>query len=231
MAWVFNPFTGNLDYDSSGMTASAILSALLTVDGAGSGLDADLLDGQSSAAFQPAGSYAELYTDTKANVIAATKTAGQVGYATDTNEIYISLGSGSWRVIPFPTLAEVGPDMGLDLENNRLGYGVNYISDKSLNNVTIGGNPVTGEGGIWLDPSTSPKTLYLRANSANNTILYDFSLSAGYLIHYPFESDEAVKVWSGMSVEVGLNGRPIINEYTKDQGAYPAPRILNGGTF
>jgi hypothetical protein len=33
------------------MTAAAILTALLTVDGAGSGLDADLLDGISSAAF------------------------------------------------------------------------------------------------------------------------------------------------------------------------------------
>lgn len=35
-------------------TAAAILTKLLAVDGAGSGLDADLLDGQSSAAFQPA---------------------------------------------------------------------------------------------------------------------------------------------------------------------------------
>ncbi len=33
------------------MSAAAILAALLTVDGAGSGLDADLLDGSSSAAF------------------------------------------------------------------------------------------------------------------------------------------------------------------------------------
>lgn len=38
----------------SANTAAAILTKLLTVDGAGSGLDADLLDGQSSAAFQPA---------------------------------------------------------------------------------------------------------------------------------------------------------------------------------
>lgn len=36
---------------SVAMTAAAILAALITVDGAGSGLDADLLDGISSAAF------------------------------------------------------------------------------------------------------------------------------------------------------------------------------------
>lgn len=50
-----------LQYDSTSqrwrvmggsMSAAQILAALLTVDGAGSGLDADLLDGQSSAAFQ-----------------------------------------------------------------------------------------------------------------------------------------------------------------------------------
>lgn len=39
-------------------TAAGILTKLLTVDGAGSGLDADLLDGMSSAAFAPAASAA-----------------------------------------------------------------------------------------------------------------------------------------------------------------------------
>ena len=41
------------DGATNDQTAAEILAALLTVDGAGSGLDADLLDGQSSAAFQP----------------------------------------------------------------------------------------------------------------------------------------------------------------------------------
>jgi len=46
-----DPHTG---YElESNNTAAAILTKLLTVDGAGSGLDADLLDGNSSAAFQP----------------------------------------------------------------------------------------------------------------------------------------------------------------------------------
>ena len=38
---------------SASYTAADVLAKLLTVDGAGSGLDADLLDGLSSAAFQP----------------------------------------------------------------------------------------------------------------------------------------------------------------------------------
>lgn len=40
--------------DLTGYTAADVLAKLLTVDGAGSGLDADLLDGQSSAAFAAA---------------------------------------------------------------------------------------------------------------------------------------------------------------------------------
>jgi len=39
------------------MTAAEILTAIKTVDGSGSGLDADLLDGLSSASFQAAGTY------------------------------------------------------------------------------------------------------------------------------------------------------------------------------
>lgn len=39
--------------DLPGYTAADVLAKLLTVDGPGSGLDADLLDGQSSATFQP----------------------------------------------------------------------------------------------------------------------------------------------------------------------------------
>ena len=36
-------------------TPAALLTDILTVDGAGSGLDADLLDGQHASAFAPAG--------------------------------------------------------------------------------------------------------------------------------------------------------------------------------
>jgi hypothetical protein len=43
--------------DASVYTAADVLTKVKTVDGAGSGLDADTLDGQHASAFQPAGSY------------------------------------------------------------------------------------------------------------------------------------------------------------------------------
>ena len=43
--------------DASAYTAADVLTKVKTVDGSGSGLDADTLDGQHASAFQPAGSY------------------------------------------------------------------------------------------------------------------------------------------------------------------------------
>lgn len=64
------------------MSAAEILAALLTVDGAGSGLDADLLDGNSSAAFATAGhnhdaTYQPLDSDLTAIAALTTTTFGR----------------------------------------------------------------------------------------------------------------------------------------------------------
>lgn len=56
------------DGATADQTAAEILAALLTVDGSGSGLDADLLDGQSSAAFAAA-SHAHSAADLTSGII------------------------------------------------------------------------------------------------------------------------------------------------------------------
>ena len=55
-------------------TGAAILAKLLGVDGAASGLDADLLDGNHAAAFQPAGSYVTTSDYTANDVLTKIKT-------------------------------------------------------------------------------------------------------------------------------------------------------------
>lgn len=64
-----------------GVTASWVLSELATVDGAGSGLDADLLDGQQGSYYLPAGSY------TAADVLAKLVTVDGAGSGVDADTL------------------------------------------------------------------------------------------------------------------------------------------------
>ena len=79
-------------------TPAQILTALLTVDGAGSGLDADLLDGLSSAAFQP--------VDADLTTIAA---------LTATTDSFMQAKAGAWEA---RTIAQVKTDLGLTGTNS-----------------------------------------------------------------------------------------------------------------
>lgn len=67
--------------DASGYTAADVLTKIKTVDGAGSGLDADLFDGQSSAAFLLASSY------TAADVLAKLLTVDGAGSTLDADTL------------------------------------------------------------------------------------------------------------------------------------------------
>ncbi len=69
---------------ASSYTAADVLAKLLTVDGAGSGLDADLLDGQSSAFYRDA-------ANINAGTLASARLAGGVLR-------HVSLGSGTVTV-------------------------------------------------------------------------------------------------------------------------------------
>ena len=79
-------------------TAAGILSKLLTVDGTGSSLDADFLDGLSSAAFQP--------VDSDLTTIAA---------LTATTDSFMQAKTGAWAA---RTIAQVKTDLGLTGTNS-----------------------------------------------------------------------------------------------------------------
>lgn len=80
------------DGATADQTAAEILAALLTVDGAGSGLDADLLDGQSSAAFATAAQGATA----DAAIPKATADANSVLYAvTDNTPAALAMGAST----------------------------------------------------------------------------------------------------------------------------------------
>jgi len=66
------------------MTGAEILAALLTVDGPGSGLNADLLDGLSSASFETAGAAAALDATLPSRYLPLYPTVATVAKTTDT---------------------------------------------------------------------------------------------------------------------------------------------------
>ena len=72
-------------------TDAAVLGKLKTVDGAGSGLDADTLDGQQASAFATAGALSDMQTALKSRTVTATATAaGWTGSGPYTQEIAIA---------------------------------------------------------------------------------------------------------------------------------------------
>lgn len=140
------------DGATADMTASEILSALLTVDGSGSGLDADLLDGNSSAAFATAGhnhdsvyqpldelltEIANLSTDPNADsglffddstgLMAYWTPTGALSFS-NTNLVVASASTSAVGVVELATDAEVYSNSGPALTASHLASGLTAVS-------------------------------------------------------------------------------------------------------
>ena len=73
-------------------------------------------------------------------------------------------------------------------------------------------------------------------NSVWNDVVINFRLredsSGGYeLEHKPIGFTEWIEIMSGNSETIGLDGRPIIQQYTTSMGAYQPDLVLDGGSF
>lgn len=148
--------------------------------------------------------------------------------STPVNRMYVSTGT-AWResTLPFDDRSTI--DMGFNPINSLLGYEADSFTDKIGYNFAIGGSQRTTNGGLRIDVTQSPDTFEVRLRDQWNKIIYDFTIELGYFTHTPLS--EAIKVWLGDSVSLGLNGIPIIQQYQVSMGAYPVPTPLSGGTF
>ena len=172
----------------------------------------------------------ELTVDTKANITALTPDEPTVAFATDTNQYLVWTGS-NWHKIDLPlAIQSANPDPGVSQDSARTGYRVNYLTDKKLYNIVLGGGEDTEEeGALRYNTNISPARMELRSRGKYNKILEDVTIDDGDFRHTPL--NEQIYVWRGDSVAVGMNGRSLVQEYRVTPGAYPPVKVISGGTF
>jgi len=181
---------------------------------------------------------AKLIVDTKVNILAKTPAAGRMAYATDTLEFYLYDGT-NWKVMPLELETETStPDMGAYNADglgvsDKAGYYKEAITDKDITNSRILSSDRAEEGSIR---TTTAGVFQVYLNSTWNNVVINFVLredSSGVyeLEHAPVGFDWYYEVMSGNSDNLGLDGRPIIQQYTSNMGAYQNDLVLDGGDF
>lgn len=221
-------------------TAAGILAKLLTVDGSGSGLDADLLDGQHAAAFA-ASSHTHtgaLTVDTRTNILALSPASAQWAFCSDTLEVALWNGS-AWYFAPLELDVEpVAPDMGAFNPDglgvsDRQGYYSNKITDKTLHHVVIGHNDLAVSGAIRT--ASGELQVYLAGAWAaivtGFRFLQDSTSQIGELEFRPSGYANYYGVADGNGNDLGFNGLPLVQQYRASMGGYPAKIVISGGTF
>lgn len=171
--------------------------------------------------------------DTKANILASTATLGKISYATDTYEFYLADGT-NWRVAPLELSIETStPDMGYTQTSDKQGYYSDAITDKKLSNVTILENANTTEGSIR---TTVSGVFQIYLNSRWNNVVVNFVLredsnGAFELEHAPVGFNWYYEVMSGNSDTIGIDGKPVVQQYASSMGAYQVNIQIDGGSF
>lgn len=171
-------------------------------------------------------------SDTKANILAKTPKLGTIAFATDTVEFYLADGT-NWRKVPFALVPEPqNPDMGQIQDSSKIGYGTTYITDKSLNNVTIGSNGTASNGGIRV---TTAGVFQVNLNGTwydidvRFTFRFDSTLNGYVFEHQASGFTYYLDTMTGQSTtNLGSNGYPIMNAYKTSMGAVPSPCLIGG---
>ena len=168
--------------------------------------------------------------DTKENILASTPTSPTVAFASDTDEFFVWDGT-NWNIASISLASIVsGQDQGWTQGSDKQGYGGDYTDGKKHTTTGIGAfNGRVYEGAIKVDASNNPITFEIYLRGKWNKIFYDFQMVNNKLEHIP--KTYTIDVRSGNSVELGLNGLPIVREYKVDQGVYPSRVIIDGGTL
>jgi len=175
--------------------------------------------------------------DTRQNILATTPQQGALAYATDVQRLLTY--DGGWQESSALMIPRSGPvDMGVEQASNLAGYGVDYITDKRLSNVSIGSNADTELGGV--------RVVFSESLGRNLTQVYLDGVWQTVLTGVNIQTDSAEAVpdieftdfspWvlsliTGNSDAKDANGVPIVQNMKIDMGAYSAPLVIDGGSF
>jgi hypothetical protein len=124
------------------------------------------------------------------------------------------------------------PDIGTIQTSDVRGYGLDYISEKTLAYCRIGASAFDEEGAVRI----KNKVFQTYIDGAWQDVVTNFRFredaNGDYeLEHKPIGFQWWIEVNSGNSDNLGLNGLPIVQNYKVSMGAYPIPLEIDGGTF
>jgi len=150
--------------DTTSYTAADVLTKIKTVDGTGSGLDADLLDGLNSSSSDTSGN--TVVTRSSGNFSAGTITASLVGNVTGnvTGNLTGTV-TGNATNVDGTVAVNNGGTGATTAENARTNLGLGTISTQASNNVSITGGSIAGitdlaiaDGGTGASTVTQART-------------------------------------------------------------------------
>lgn len=122
-------------------------------------------------------------------------------------------------------------DIGAVQDSDKRGYGDDYITDKRISHSTIGDNDQEVDGAIRFLNGI----FQVYANDTWNDAVIGFVLredaDTGELEHQPIGYSFYYEVMSGNSNLLGIDGKPIVQQYTSSMGAYQLDMVISGGTF
>lgn len=175
-----------------------------------------------------------LLVDTIANILAKTATSGLIAFSTDIGRFLIADGTNWKEASAILSTRLSGADIGQEQNSSLDGYSPTYITDKYLHNVVLKYSVTEEEGSV----RTYDGVFQIYLNSQWNDIVINFVLQEDADEEYALEHKPTVPdaqkwyiLYSGNTPDIGIDGLPLVQQYTASMGVYQMPLVIQGRSF